>query len=224
MFLAFGVLAAIHNARRTGRGQFVDVAMTDAILAICERVVIQHSVHGLAPGPIGNHHPYLCPFGLYPAKDGPVAIAATNDEFFAVLCRALDAPELLEDDRFATSSLRGTYQPALIPLISAKTARFTKAELKASLGGRIPFGPVMNIAEAIADPHFAAREMFAAVEQPGSSELRIAGVPVKMTETPGGVRRRSPLLGEHTAFRLAEAGLSATEIAELNGEAGHPKT
>jgi crotonobetainyl-CoA:carnitine CoA-transferase CaiB-like acyl-CoA transferase len=207
MFLAFGVLAAIHNARRTGRGQLVDVAMTDAILAICERAVVQNSVRGLVPGPEGNHHPYLCPFGFFPAKDGPVAIAATNDEFFAVLCRVLDVPELLEDERFATSMLRGANRCALIPLIGARTIRFAKAELKVSLGGKIPFGP--------ADPHFAARGMFVEVEQPGSAPVRIAGVPVKMTETPGAVRRRGPMLGEHTVLRLAEAGLSASEIAEL---------
>jgi crotonobetainyl-CoA:carnitine CoA-transferase CaiB-like acyl-CoA transferase len=220
MFLAFGVLAAIHNARRTGRGQFVDVAMTDAILAICERAVVQNSVRGLVPGPEGNHHPYLCPFGFYPAKDGPVAIAATNDEFFAVLCHALGLPELLDDDQFATSALRGANRLALIPLIGAGTVRFTKAELGASLGGAIPFGPVMNIAEAVADQHFAVREMFVEVEQPGSSAIRIAGTPVKMTETPGGVRRRSPLLGEHSALRLTEAGFSALEIAALTRSAG----
>jgi crotonobetainyl-CoA:carnitine CoA-transferase CaiB-like acyl-CoA transferase len=215
MFLAYGVLAAIYNARLTGRGQFVDVAMADSILSICERAVVQNTVCGLVPTPEGNHHPYLCPFGLYPTQDGPVAIAATNNEFFSVLCKELNAAELLDDARFATGPLRGENKRALIPLISAKTAEFTKAELRDMLGGKIPFGPVMNIAETIADPHFTAREMLVEIEQPGSSPIRVAGVPVKMTETPGGVHRRSPLLGEHTTLRLAEAGLTAAEIAAL---------
>jgi crotonobetainyl-CoA:carnitine CoA-transferase CaiB-like acyl-CoA transferase len=215
MFLAFGVLAAIHNARRTGRGQFVDVAMTDSILAVCERALVQNSIHGLVPAPEGNHHPYLCPFGLFPAKDGLVSIAATKDEFFAVVCKALDAPELMQDERFVSRALRGTHRHALIPLLNAKTIKFSKAEMMALLGGRIPFGPVMNVAEAIADPHFAAREMIVEVEQPGSTPIRIAGVPVKMTDTPGGVHRRSPILGEHSALRLAEVGLTPAQIAEL---------
>ncbi|MEA3159917.1 MAG: hypothetical protein QOD95_1465 [Gammaproteobacteria bacterium] len=215
MFLAFGVLAAIHNARRTGRGQFVDVAMTDSILAVCERALVQNSIHGLIPAPEGNHHPYLCPFGLFPAKDGLVSIAATKDEFFAVVCKALDAPELMQDERFVSRALRGTHRHALIPLLNAKTIKFSKAEMMALLGGRIPFGPVMNVAEAIADPHFAAREMIVEVEQPGSTPIRIAGVPVKMTDTPGGVHRRSPILGEHSALRLAEVGLTPAQIAEL---------
>jgi crotonobetainyl-CoA:carnitine CoA-transferase CaiB-like acyl-CoA transferase len=218
MYLAFGVLAAIHNARRTGRGQFVDVAMTDSILAVCERALVQNSVHGLVPAPEGNHHPYLCPFGLFPVKDGLVSIAATKDEFFAIVCKALGAPELIDDERFASRALRGTHRFALIPLINAKTIRFTKAELMTLLGGKIPFGPVMNVAEAIADTHFAVRNMIVEVEQPGSTPIRIAGVPVKMTETPGGVHRRSPFLGEHSTLRLSEAGLTPAQIAELAPE------
>ena len=83
------------------------------------------------------------------------------------------------------------------------------------LGGRIPFGPVMNIADIERDPHFAAREMIVEVEQPGSAPIRIAGVPIKMTRTPGGVRRRGPLLGEDTRAQLKQAGLSEREILTL---------
>jgi crotonobetainyl-CoA:carnitine CoA-transferase CaiB-like acyl-CoA transferase len=151
-------------------------------------------------------------------KDGLVSIAATKDEFFAIVCKALDAPELIDDVRFASRASRGSNRFALIPLINAKTIRFTKAELMTLLGGKIPFGPVMNVAEAIADPHFAIRNMIVEVEQPGSSPIRIAGVPVKMTETPGGVHRRSPYLGEHSTLRLAEAGLTPAQIAELAPE------
>jgi len=79
IMLGFGVLAAIHHARRTGQGQFVDVSMVDAVLAVCERMVWQHSVQGLRPGPEGNHHPFLCPFGMFSASDGFVTIAAQQD-------------------------------------------------------------------------------------------------------------------------------------------------
>lgn len=217
IYLAFGIVAAIHNARRTGRGQFVDVAMTDSIFAVCERSLVQNSTFGLVPGPEGNHHPYHCPFGLFPASDGPVSIAATSDEFFATLCEQLGATELRDDPRFASRRSRGANKSVLIPLISANTVRFSKAELMTLIGGKLPFGPVMNVAEAIADPHFTAREMIVEVEQPGAGPIRVAGVPVKMTETPGGVHRRSPLLGEHTGLRLAEAGLSAPQMDELLG-------
>jgi crotonobetainyl-CoA:carnitine CoA-transferase CaiB-like acyl-CoA transferase len=215
LFLACGLLAAVHHARRTGQGQMVDVAMIDSIFALCERTVVQNSVGGMVPRPEGNHHAFLCPFGLFSAKDGLVAIAATKDKFFVLLCRAIEATDLLEDERFSSLIARGTHKAALIPLLNERFSRFTKAELIERLGGKIPFGPVMNVAEALADPHFSIRDMIAEIEQPGSSPIRVAAVPIKMTETPGAVRRRSPLLGEHTAQRLAEAGLTPDEIARL---------
>jgi crotonobetainyl-CoA:carnitine CoA-transferase CaiB-like acyl-CoA transferase len=215
IMLAFGVLAAIHHARRTGEGQFVDVAMADAVLAISERMVWQHSIDGVVPGPEGNHHPFLCPFGMFPTSDGHVTVAAQQDNFFAILVEALGAAWIAEDPRFAARAVRTTNRRALIEVLSAETRRFTKADLMKLLGGRIPFGPVMNVAEIEADPHFAAREMIVSVEEPGHDPVRIAGVPIKLTATPGAVHRRAPLLGEHTRLRLREAGLTDDEIQLL---------
>lgn len=215
MMLAFGVLAAIHHARRTGEGQFVDVAMTDAVLAVCERMVYQHSVQGLTPGPEGNHHPFLVPFGMFPASDGYVTIAAQRPLFLALLCETLGCSGLLADPRFETHDLRILNRAAFVAELSRHTAKFTKAELVERLGGKLPFGPVLNIADIAGDPHYARREMIVPVEQPGGEPIRIVGVPVKMTATPGGVHRRAPLLGEDTLPRLREAGLTDEEIADL---------
>jgi crotonobetainyl-CoA:carnitine CoA-transferase CaiB-like acyl-CoA transferase len=215
MNLAFGVLAAIHNARRTGEGQFVDVAMVDSVLAVCERIVWQHSSEGRVAGPEGNHHPFICPFGIFPAADGAVTIAAQQDDFFRMLAAGLDAPELAEDPRFRNRPGRTAHREDLIQLISARTRTFTKRDLASRLGGRVPFGPVMNILDIERDPHFAIREMIAEVEQPNGETLKIAGVPIRMTETPGGVRRRGPLLGEDTLWALAGAGLSPDDVQHL---------
>lgn len=215
MMLAFGVVAAVHHARRTGQGQFVDVAMTDAVLAVCERMVWQHSTEGVIPGPEGNHHPFLCPFGMFPVADGFVTVAAQQDAFFAVLVGALGAEWINRDPRFSTRQDRMKNRQALIDVLGRETIKFTKAELTDRLGGKIPFGPVMNIAEIERDQHFIAREMIVEVDDPGKVPIRIAGVPVKMSLTPGAVKRRAPLLGEHTRLRLAEAGLSEDEIELL---------
>ena len=217
LFLTCGLLAAVHHARRTGQGQMVDVAMIDSIFAICERAVVQNSVSAMVPRPEGNHHPFLAPFGLFCAKDGLVSIAATKDKFFALLCQAIGAADLVEDERFSSLLSRGTNRSALINELNQRISRFTKAELVTLIGGKIPFGPVMNVAENIADPHFTIRDMVVEIEQPGTSPISVAGVPIKMTETPGEVRRRSPLLGEHSEQRLAEAGLSPSEIRQLLG-------
>jgi len=215
MMLAFGILAAVHHSRRTGQGQFVDIAMVDAVLALCERTVYQHSVQGLTPGPEGNHHPFLVPFGIYPARDGYVTLGAHQQSFFEALCKALGGEDIMSDPRYASPELRIENRVAVIEALSAYTARYTKAELTSRLGGAIPYGPVMNIADIARDPHYAVREMIVSVEQPGDEPIRVAGVPIKMTDTPGGVRRRAPLLGEDTRRRLSEAGLSESEIDEL---------
>jgi crotonobetainyl-CoA:carnitine CoA-transferase CaiB-like acyl-CoA transferase len=213
--LGFGVLAAIHHARRTSVGQFIDISMVDAVLAVCERTVWQHCIQGLTPGPEGNHHPFLCPFGMFAAADGHVTIAAHQDAFFQILCRATDAPQLLADPGFASRVARTDNRERLIEELDRHLCRFTKRELGRRLAGRIPFGPVMNIAEIVDDPHFAARQMIVEVEQPGAASVKVAGVPIKMTATPGGVRRRSPLLGEDTRARLRDIGLSDREIQDL---------
>lgn len=215
IMLAFGVLAAVHSARRTGVGQFVDVSMVDAVLSVCERPVWQHSVDGSIPGPEGNHHPFISPFGMFPAADGFVTIAAHQQQFFAVLCGAIGAEALLQDPRFCDHEARCANRNDLNRELDQITQRFPKAELMARLGGRVPFGPVMNIAEIDADPHFAKREMIVEVEQPGSGSIRIAGVPIKMTETPGAVRRRAPFLGEQTCAQLRRAGFSEDAVQAL---------
>lgn len=216
MYLGFGVLAAIHNARKTGKGQFVDVGMADSVLSVCERMVYQHSVQGVVAGPLGNGHPFMCPFGIFPAKDGHVTIAAPQQGFFDTLCDLIDVPELKIDERFNSPLVRGQNKTDLEQLLAAATSKLTKSELKERLGGVIPFGPVMQMDEIAADPHFLARDMVVEVEQPGSaSKTAIAGVPVKMTETPGGVHSRGPYLGEHTEEILRAAGISEANIKVL---------
>jgi crotonobetainyl-CoA:carnitine CoA-transferase CaiB-like acyl-CoA transferase len=215
MMLAFGVLAGIHSARRTGQGQFLDIAMIDSVLALCERTVYQYSISGIAPKPEGNNHPFLIPFGIFQAADGFITLAAHQQSFFEILCRQLGAEDILANPNYANENARVANRDALIVEMNAYTARFTKAELTARLGGKIPYGPVMNVADISTDPHFAAREMIVSIEQPGGEPIQVAGVPIKMIGTPGKVSRRAPFLGEDTVKQLRIAGLSDSEIQEL---------
>ena len=111
---AFGIVSAIFRAHKTGKGQFVDVGMVDAILAVCERIMHQHSYAQSLPVPEGNHHPLLCPFGMFPAKDGFVTIAAHADTHFPILCRLIDKPEMATDPRFVTVQDRRANQDEII--------------------------------------------------------------------------------------------------------------
>jgi crotonobetainyl-CoA:carnitine CoA-transferase CaiB-like acyl-CoA transferase len=214
LYAALGVVSAVLHARQTGEGQFLDVAMTDAVLGVCERVVHQYSFGHQIPGPEGNHHPFLLPFGVYPAADGFVALACPGDNFFRQLLQALDAAEVLDEPEFATPKSRAANRELVIERLSVLTAGLTKAELQRRLGGVVPFGPVLNIDEIAHDGHFAARQMLAEVEIPGVAKpLRIAGQPIKFAGTPAGVRGRAPDLGEDTEAVLLTHGASDQDIA-----------
>ncbi|MGH6955187.1 MAG: CaiB/BaiF CoA transferase family protein, partial [Caulobacteraceae bacterium] len=197
LYAALGIVSAVLSARLTGRGQFLDVAMVDAVLAVCERIVHQQSFGHQSPRPEGNHHPFLLPFGLYPAADGFVALACPSEAFFRALCAGLGAPELTDDARFANAKARAAHREALIERLCGLTSRLTKAELKAKLGGVVPFGPVLRVEEIVRDPHFQARGMLAEIDCPGLPEpMRIAGQPIKFAETPASIRSRAPDLGQ----------------------------
>jgi crotonobetainyl-CoA:carnitine CoA-transferase CaiB-like acyl-CoA transferase len=213
LYAALGIVSAVLHARATGEGQFLDVAMTDAVLGVCERIVHQYSFGHVVPGPEGNHHPFLLPFGVYPAADGFVALACPGDPFFRALCKALGAEDLLEELAFATPRARQANRAEVIERLSALTSVLTKAQLQERLGGVVPFGPVLSIAEIAHDRHFAARGMLAPIDCPGLPEpMLVAGQPIKFARTPSAVRGRGPDLGQDTTAVLRGHGASEADI------------
>jgi formyl-CoA transferase len=222
MQCAFGLVSALYRAQATGVGQFVDVSMVDGVLALCERIVFQHGIDGTVPGPEGNSHPLLCPYGLFPSKDGWVAIGCPHDDFWKLLAQRMGRDDLAEDERYQTTPQRLDRREEVEGAVSAWTSVRSKAEIAEALGGKVPFGPVLRVDEIFGDGHTAARGMLAEVELPGVPEhpLVIADTAIKMTGTPGGVRFRAPLVGEHTAHVLAGIGYTPGEVAELMGPSG----
>lgn len=211
-----GILSALFRATKTGKGQFVDVAMYDGILALCERIVYQHSFAGAVPVPEGSAHPFFSPFGLYEAKDGWVTIACPNDGFWRALAPLMGHPELAEDPRMQRKADRAKNSKLVNETVSDWTRQYTKAELAAKLGGTVPFGPVHTVEDIFADPHVRARGMLAEVEHPGSDKKSIVtNTPIHLSETPGGVHARAPYFGEHTAAVLQEIGFGVSEIDEM---------
>lgn len=211
IFLAFGVLAALRYAQITGRGQFVDVAMSDGILAITERIVHQYLSTGQIPHPEGNAHPLFCPYGLFRAKDGWIAIGCLKDSFWLALCRIMGRQDLLDDQSLRTSSQRQRRRDFVNEQVSDWTASRTKAQLTELLGAVVPFGPVNNAADILRDAHFAARKMLVTVQGQGSGPA-LVDTPIKMTESPGGIARPPPRLGEHTRAVLEEFGVGREDI------------
>lgn len=216
LFAAFGTMTALWHARATGEGQYVDVAMTDSILAMSELVVSQYAYLGVSPQAAGNAIPGFAPFGTVRVKDGVIVIAAVHDPQFRELTRLIGKPELAKDPRFDTEPNRWKNRVEFQEIMEEFTLQRTKLEMQALFGGHVPFSPIYTAAEIFADPHFAARNMLPRVDHPGSAEpTAVPGVPVKLSVTPGEVRHRAPLLGEHTRDILGEIGCSGERIAAL---------
>ena len=144
-----------------GVGSFVDVAMYDAMLAMCERAVYQHSSLATVPSRQGNSHPLLCPFDVLPTRDGWVSIAALGEGHWAKLCSVIGRPELVTDERTRSNAARTGHRDVARSSLSEWTSVRTKHEIVSLLGGRVP------VDDVFADPHVKAREMLVDVEHPG---------------------------------------------------------
>lgn len=197
--LSVGILSALRHAERTGEGQFVDIAMYDAMVALCERAVYQYSYTGRAPGMMGNQHPMLYPFGIFKTKDGWMALAANRDHHWKTTAEWMGRTELSVDPRFATNEARSANRGELEPIVSSWLASLTNEQIAEALGGRVPIGPVNDAEDLFRDPHLKARSMIAEVEQPGSdTPVEIAGQPLKFSRTTPPGALRAPTLGEQT--------------------------
>jgi crotonobetainyl-CoA:carnitine CoA-transferase CaiB-like acyl-CoA transferase len=202
---ALGILGALHHARRTGEGQFLDVAMVDAVMALCQSMTWRFSYSGELQPPRGTEHPSFCPFSIYETKDGAVAIAAPKDHHWGALCEIVGRPDLEKDDRTRSTRRRVLHRDLVNEVIESWTREHLTADIVGTLAGRVPVGPVNNAADFVASPHVRARQMLVAVEHPGSQRPVITpNTPLRFTVTPGGVYRRAPKLGEHTTEVLGE--------------------
>lgn len=206
--LALGVVSAVHHVRTTGKGQFLDVGMYDAMLAFSETIIANYGYAGIELGPRGQHHPNLMPFGLFPTLDGSVAIAAVGAGHWAALCDVMQRADLKDDARTKNTYVRRRNQAFVEEQISAWTQTLNKAEVVALLGGQVPCGPVNTAADIFADPHLEARSMLTRFTPPGNKdEVTIVGSPIKFADTPAGFYRLPPGLGEHTEEVLSEFGI-----------------
>jgi crotonobetainyl-CoA:carnitine CoA-transferase CaiB-like acyl-CoA transferase len=177
--------------------------MYDAMLALCERIVHQYSYAGEVAGPEGNAHPLLCPFDLFRCVDGWVAIAAPTDGHWAKLCEVIGRPELVQAHPDHHARLENA--DAVRKSIESWTETRSKAQIVQALAGSVPVGPVNTVEDIFQDPHMRARGMLVEVDDPGCADpVTIAGTPVKLSRTPGGVYRRAPLLDEHRAEILGD--------------------
>ena len=206
--MALGLVSAVLNARQTGEGQFFDLAMYDAMLQFGETVITNYGYDQKVLGPRGQHHNYLMPFGIYPAKDGSIAIGAPGPKHWALLCKAMQADDLIDDPRAANTFKRSENREYIDERIIEWTSQRTRKQIMDLLGGDVPMGPVNTGEDIYNDPHVAARNMIATIELPGDNpDVSIVNTPFRYTNTPAGIYRRPPKLSEHRDEILKEFGI-----------------
>ncbi|WP_439573403.1 CaiB/BaiF CoA transferase family protein [Phreatobacter sp.] len=219
LYAAFGILAALHQRGRDGKGQVIDVGLTDAILAATEGIVAEYSVTGQVRGRTGLTSPGFAPSNIYPTLDGRhIVIGANADTICRRLFAVMGMDFLMDDPRFATHSARGRpeNQAEIDRIIGDWTATKPRADLLAALdAAAVPAGPVSDAAEVAADPHFRARDMVVEVATKTFGTMLMQGIVPKLTRTPGAIRWPGAELGEHNDAVLQAAGYSADEIAAL---------
>lgn len=211
MTAAIGILMALLERQKSGRGQKLDVPLYDSAVALLHPQAANALMTGKPARRIGNAHPNISPYDQFPTKTGPVFLAVGNNRQFATLCTFLGKPELAEDPRFLDNAARVENRDALrTELVALLAAHEAEALSETLLRLGVPAGAVRELTEVLNHPHTRHREMV--VELDG---YRGTGTPVKMSRTAGAIRRRPGPLGQDSRAVLRARGWSAQQIADL---------
>jgi crotonobetainyl-CoA:carnitine CoA-transferase CaiB-like acyl-CoA transferase len=212
-----GILAALHERNRTGRGRHIDVSLLDSMLGMLGYLAQIAFFTGEDPQPQGCQHPNLVPYGRFPARDGAIIIACLTDAFWTRVCNALDMPELAGDPRFDSLEKRRQARDAVNAIVSGFTQTRTVAELEQLLTThQVPNAPILGVQEALAQPQSAARDMVVETDHLTLGKLPIVNRPIKFAGESQPVPGAPPVLGQHTDEILQEIlGLDTGRIAEL---------
>ena len=217
-FGALGALAAMEERHRTGRGQVVDSAIYEAVLAMMESTVPDFQYTGYVRERTGAILPNVAPSNVYPTRDGLwMLVAANQDTVFRRLAEAMGKPELATDERYVDHGSRGRNQAELDALVGEWTVGFDADELERVLVDHaVPVGKIYRAPDMLDDPHFRARESITHVQHEKLGQLAMQNVFPRLSRTPGTVRWPGPKLGQHTDEVLTgELGLSADEVHRL---------
>jgi crotonobetainyl-CoA:carnitine CoA-transferase CaiB-like acyl-CoA transferase len=208
-------LCAYIHRLRTGRGQLVDTSLLEGGIAYTVWESAIYFATGITPPPVGSAHRLAAPYQAFRTADGYLNLGAANQANWEKLCRLLERSDLLADPRFHDNPTRTTHAAELAVELEHVFATCSTVEWLARLDAAgVPAGPLYDMPAVYADPHVQARQMMAELEHPTAGRIKNIGIPVKLSETPGAIRRPAPSLGQHSDEVLAEFGFSQTEIAE----------
>jgi crotonobetainyl-CoA:carnitine CoA-transferase CaiB-like acyl-CoA transferase len=216
MWATVGILAALHERERTGRGQWVDISLLDGQISWLTYVASGYFATGVTPGRYGSAHPTIVPYQAFPTADGHLMVAAGNDGLWRRFAGAAGLGDLVDDPRFATNPDRVRHRDELLPLIEEALAERSArdwAKLLAEAG--VPVGPINTVGEALTHPQVVARGMVTEVEHPTAGTVRTVGSPVKLSASPPQVRTPPPSHGQHTDDVLTAVGAGPELLADL---------
>jgi crotonobetainyl-CoA:carnitine CoA-transferase CaiB-like acyl-CoA transferase len=217
MFAAQGVAMALLARHRTGRGQRVDIGMLDSTAALLTYQAAIYFATGSSPQRLGNRHPTIVPYETFAAADGEFVLAVGNDDQWRRFCRVAGLDDLATDSRFATNRGRVEHCAVLRPRLAERLQTRPRSDWIAALNAAgVPSGSVREVADVLQDPQLTMRAMIEAVEHATLGTVRVLGVPVKLSDTPGSVRQAPPTLGQQTDQILrTDLHLDDAEIATL---------
>lgn len=231
LFTAIGVLAALRERDVSGRGQAIDVSMLDCQLAVLENAIVRHAVTGETPQALGSRHPSATPFQAFPTADGylVVALGFGEEDQWGMLCAILGLPELIGDERYATSPRRTAHHAELEPLLEAAFQKRPTAEWLAELQAvGIPCGPVNTVPQAVTDRQVQSRGMIREVTHHRAGTLALANNPIRFSRSESGIKGPPPDVGQDTRAVLAgvlgldDAGIEALLTAGVVAVEGGP--
>ena len=219
LFAANGIMAAYIHALKTGEGQMVDTSLMEAGVAYTVWESSVYFAEGEIPGPLGSAHRMSAPYQALRTKDGYLNLGAATQPTWEQLCRAIGREDLIEDDRFRAPWDRKAREEELAALLEETfSTQETEQWLELLDNAGVVAGPIYNMEQVYRDPQVLARDMLVDTEDPELGTIHNIGVPVKLSATPGSIRRRAPALGEHSAEILLERGFTAAEVDGLLAE------